>query len=88
MALACSSLESPDSHVICTGTDVAGFQALAVMITWPVLSAYAKSWRWGLAAASSFLFIPVGNLEVLGNITNLRWFLVAVSFFSLLGILD
>jgi hypothetical protein len=50
------------------------------------LSAYAKSWGWGLAAASSFLFIPVGNLEVLGNITNLRWFLVAASLFALLGI--
>ena len=86
MALACSSLASPDSYVICTGTAVAGFKVLAVMIAWPVLSAYAKSWRWGLAAASSFLFIPVGNLEVLGNITNLRWFLVAASFFALLGI--
>ena len=86
LALTCSSLVSPDAYVVCTGIAVAGIKALAAVVAWPVLSAYAKSWGWGLAAASSFLFIPVGNLEVLGNITNLRWFLVAASFFALLGI--
>ena len=86
IALACSSLVSPDAYVVCTGIAVAGVKALAVLVAWPVLSAYARSWGWGLAAASSFLFIPTGNLEVLGNITNLRWYLVAVSLFALIGV--
>jgi len=58
IALTCSSLVSPDTYVVCTGITVAGIKALAVVVAWPVLSAYAKSWGWGLAAASSFLSSP------------------------------
>ena len=85
IALTCSSLATPGAYVVCTGIAAALVKVVAAAIAWPVLSAYARSWAWGLAAASSFLFIPVGNLEVLGNITNLRWFLVAGAFFALLG---
>ena len=86
IALSCSSLVSPDAYVLCTGTVTSLVKAVAIATAWPVLTAYARSWAWGLAAASALLFIPVGNLEVLGNITNLRWFLVAGAFFALLGI--
>jgi len=85
IALSCSSLVPPDAYVMCTGIAAGFVKAVAVTIAWPVLTAYARSWAWGLAAASAFVFIPVGNLEVLGNITNLRWFLVAGAFFALLG---
>jgi len=55
IALMCSSLVSPDAYVLCTGIAVAGIKALAVLVAWPVLSASARSWGWGLAAASAFL---------------------------------
>lgn len=86
IALTCSSYVSPAGYVMCTGVAAALVKAVAFAIAWPVLAAYARSWAWGLAAASAFLFIPVGNLEVLGNITNLRWFLVAGALFALLGV--
>ena len=85
ISLTCSSLVTPGTYVVCTGIAAALVKAVSAAVAWPVLSAYARSWAWGLAAAASFLFIPVGNLEVLGNITNLRWFLVAGAFFALLG---
>ena len=85
IALSCSSIFPPDVYVLCTGSATGLVKVVAVAIAWPVLTAYARSWAWGLAASASFLFIPVGNLEVLGNITNLRWFLVAGAFFALLG---
>lgn len=86
IALTCSSVVSPANYVMCTGVAAALVKAVAFAIAWPVLAAYARSWAWGLAAASAFLLIPVGNLEVLGNITNLRWFLVAGALFALLGV--
>ena len=57
-----------------------------MIIVFPVLARFAPNWKWGLAAASSFIFIPVGQQEVLGNIANLRGFLVPLAFFAILGV--
>ncbi|MBB5511437.1 hypothetical protein HD598_000124 [Neomicrococcus aestuarii] len=51
-----------------------------------VLGPYAKTWRWGIAAAATVLFIGSGQQEVLGNITNLRWFLDIGATLALLGV--
>lgn len=46
---------------------------LAVLTFWS-----ARSWGWGtrksLAAAATFVLLPAGQHEVLGNLTNERWF--------------
>jgi len=82
----CSTAVSPDIYVLCTGSAAGLIKVLGMLIAWPVITAYAQSWKWGLLGAASFLFIPVGHLEVLGNITNLRWFLVAAAFFAVFGL--
>ncbi|QXT64087.1 hypothetical protein [Tessaracoccus palaemonis] len=57
-----------------------GFMWLA----WPFFTKLTQSWRWGLACASVFIFIPAGQHEVLGNVTNLRWFCDAILVIILL----
>lgn len=85
ISISCAQL-GPDVYVACTNVAVGGVKVAGMAIAFPVLAAYAASWRWGLAAASAFVFIPVGQQEVLGNLTNLRWFLVAAAFFAVLGV--
>lgn len=86
LATSCSTSLDPSWYVQCTGIAAGLIKVIGMAIAWPVLSAYAQSWRWGLAAAASFLLIPTGNLEVLGNLTNLRWYLVVMAFFAVMGI--
>lgn len=67
------------------GIVMALVRAWFTVLAWPLFTRATGSWRWGLACASTFLFLPVGQQEVLGNITNLRWFGVAVTAMILLS---
>ncbi len=65
----------------------AGIRVLATFLAFWVFLPYECSWRWALtAAASAFLFLPSGQKEILGNVTNLRWILVAATALALLGV--
>lgn len=52
--------------------------AAAVFIAW-----FPTRWKWAVAAAATFLFFGAGQQEVWGNITNLRWFGVAIAGIAL-----
>lgn len=84
---ACGVAAGPDGFAACIDVSAALVRVATMAVAFPVLAAYARSWRWGLAAAgAAFLFLPAGQQEVLGNITNLRWFLLAGAFFAVFGI--
>jgi hypothetical protein len=77
------------SHLpACITASTAAIRVAMVVLAFPLLAAYARTWRWGLAAASLFLFLPAGQWEVLGNATNLRWFLVPTVVLVLLSAYD
>lgn len=59
--------------------------ALAVMAL-AVVAPYARSRWWAVAAATVFIWAPVGQQEALTNLTNLRWFLDAGAVVLLLGV--
>lgn len=69
----------------CVGIGVDLFRALLAVFAVAALLPYVRNWPWALAAGALFVFVPVGQLEALGNITNLRWFAVAGAFVLLLG---
>ena len=75
----------PDAYVVCTNSSTVLFKVAMMAAVFPVLAAYASRWGWGLFAASLFIFLPVAQLEVLGNTTNLRWFLVVAAFIAIFG---
>lgn len=84
---ACDAVTGPGGFAGCLTVGSGLVRTAAGLVAFPVLCAYARSWRWGLAAAvGAFLLLPTGQQEVLGNITNLRWFLVAGAFFALMGV--
>lgn len=58
----------------CIGVAAGGFRVALAIVAVAVLVPYAHVPRWGLAAGLMFVFVPVGQQEVLGNLTNLRWF--------------
>ena len=83
----CASTIGPDSYAACVAVTSNLTRAAMMVVAFPVLTAYARSWRWGLfAAAAAILFLPAGQQEVLSNFTNLRWFLLAGAFFALIGV--
>jgi hypothetical protein len=83
----CGTLAGPLGFAACINVGSVLVKAAIMVVAFPVLSAYARSWRWGLAAAAlGLLFLPVGQQEVLGNLTNLRWFLLAGAFFAVIGV--
>lgn len=83
----CASTIGPDGYAACVAVTSNLTRAAVMVIAFPVLAAYARSWRWGLlAAAAGILFLPAGQQEVLSNYTNLRWFLLAGAFFALIGV--
>ena len=50
------------------------FRLIAYGYAARLFASYLGSARWGIAAAAvGVLFLPVGQWEVVGNITNLRW---------------
>ena len=72
----------------CVATATDGLRVVMMVLAFPLLAAYARTWRWGLAGAALFLFLPAGQWEVLGNVTNLRWFLVPMAVLILLSAYD
>nr|NLI49512.1 hypothetical protein [Propionibacterium sp.] len=83
----CAAVLSPEALTGCIAASTAGVRALATMLAFWVFLPYARSWRWALtAAAGAFLFLPNGQQEILGNVTNLRWILVAATATALLGV--
>ena len=87
VTIGCDAIAGPDGFAACLNVGSALVRVAAMAVAFPVLAAYARSWRWGLAAAAAaFLFLPAGQQETLGNITNLRWFLLAAAFFAVFGI--
>jgi len=85
ISLACTQV-GPDNYLGCTTITSHSIRILGMILVFPVLVRFAPNWKWALAAASSFIFIPVGQQEVLGNISNLRGFLVPLAFFAILGV--
>lgn len=75
----CSSAFPLEWLTGCISLSTAAFRVLCFVLVVPVAVAMARSSRWGVLAASAFLFMPVGQHEVLGNVTNMRWFLTAVA---------
>lgn len=80
----CSILPA-DMFASCIGISVALFRGMLAALALAVFMPYAKSWRWALAAATVLLFSGVGQLEVLGNVTNMRWFTDVAALLVLLG---
>lgn len=58
----------------CVGAASAVVRILLAIVAAAVLVPYARTRAWGVAAGFLFVFVPVGQQEVLGNLTNLRWF--------------
>lgn len=69
----------------CIGISTAIFRGILAFVALAVFLPYATSWKWALAAASVILFHGVGQHEVLGNITNMRWFTDLAALLVLLG---
>jgi hypothetical protein len=82
----CAALGGPDAFAMCIDGGSVLVKVAVMALAFPVMAAYAKSWRWGLAAASMVLLLPVGQQEVLGNLTNLRWFLLFGAFCAVIGV--
>ena len=82
----CASLGGPDAFAMCIDGGSVLVKVAVMALAFPVMTAYAKSWRWGLAAASMVLLLPVGQQEVLGNLTNLRWFLLFGALCAVIGV--
>ncbi|XAS74810.1 hypothetical protein V3G39_00050 (plasmid) [Dermatophilaceae bacterium Sec6.4] len=61
------------------------WRAWLTIIAFVAFRSRGIDWRWSLAAGSMFLFVPVGQQEVLGNLTNLRWFCDAGAVVILIG---
>jgi len=83
----CASLFGPDGYAACVAGSANLVRVSLMFLAFPVFSAYARSWRWGLtAAAAALLFLPAGQQEVLANFTNLRWFLLFGAFLAVIGV--
>lgn len=80
------ALGGPGAYAACTDAGSVLVKVLVASLAFPVMAAYARTWAWGLVAASAVLMLPTGQQEVLGNLTNLRWFLVFAAFCSVMGI--
>ncbi|WP_139227610.1 hypothetical protein [Nocardioides alpinus] len=70
----------------CVGAAAGLFRILLAIVAAGVLVPYARTRSWGLAAGFLFVFVPVGQQEVLGNLTNLRWFFDAGCLFICVGL--
>lgn len=82
---ACVELLPIGGFAACTGVAVALFKILGMVLAFPVFSTLLRDWRWGLAVSAVFLFLPIGQMEVLGNTTNMRWFGVTIVAVVMLG---
>ena len=68
VTIGCDAIAGPDGFAGCIDGGPSLVRVAAMAVAFPVLAAYARSWRWGLgAAAAAFLFLPAGQQEVLGQ---------------------
>ena len=70
----------------CAGFGASLVRVVLAVIALAALTPYARSTAWAVAAATVFVWAPVGQQEALGNLTNLRWFLDAGAVVLLVGV--
>ena len=75
----------PEAFAACVAGGSAGFRVALMVLVFAVLSPYVRRWGWALGAAGLVIFGGIGQQEVLGNVTNLRWFLDTAATMALLG---
>ena len=66
---------------IWVGITTALVKAAVSLVMYPVMTRWLRSARWGAIAAAAPLISPLASQEVLGNYTNLRWYMALVVFF-------
>lgn len=63
------------------GITTAAVKAVISVVMYPVLTRWLGSAKWGAVAAAVPLISPLASQEVLGNYTNLRWYMACVVFY-------
>ena len=78
---------SAEAYPVCVASASASLRLLLALLVIVVVTPCTRAWWAPLACGALALFGGVGQQEVLGNLTNLRWFLVVGTTFALLGAL-
>lgn len=81
---ACALLP-PEAMATCLAGGSAGVRVALAVLMFAVLTPYVRGWAWAMGAAALVIFGGIGQQEVLGNVTNLRWFLDVAATIALLG---
>lgn len=81
----CATLES-NAFAPCVAAASAGTRVAVALLMLTVLLPHLRNYWWALAAACLPVFGSIGQQEVLGNITNLRWFFDVAIVVGLLGL--
>lgn len=81
----CANISDPGSFAACVTVTTAGIKGVIAAVALAVFLPFTTRYTWALFAAVVVLFAGVGQQEVLGNITNLRWFLDLAGFLVLVG---
>lgn len=63
----------PTAYPVAVAVLAGAFRVLLAVVVFPVFRERCGP-RWGALAASMLVLVPAGMQEVLGNLTNLRWF--------------
>jgi hypothetical protein len=84
----CATALPPEAFAGCVTTTVNGLRAGVALLVAAALAAYLGRPRVALLAGAGMLLLPAGQMEILGNVTNLRWILVASATFLLLARFD
>lgn len=84
----CATTVPPEAFAGCVTTSVNGLRAGVAVLVAAVLAAYLGSDRLAVLAGTGMVLLPAGQMEILGNVTNLRWILVASATFLLLARFD
>lgn len=81
----CATWAPPETYDVCVGASSIGLRGVFALIAMAALAPYARGPHWAIAAGALFVWVPVGQQEALGNVTNLRWFIDAFLVVVLLG---
>ncbi|HMT33263.1 MAG TPA: hypothetical protein PKA99_11600 [Dermatophilaceae bacterium] len=84
----CASALPPEAFAGCVTASVNGFRAFMAVLVAAALAAYLGRDRLALVAGAGMVLLPAGQMEILGNVTNMRWILVASATILLLARLD